>query len=260
MNAYQHFRKDEQGFVDYVLDVVEQVDRQYITRFTDFLDPREQFIFTSLIGKDERFNLIPAFENDATERQMYGLSPYYESIDVEDFPYHVLEASYPVKFVSIEHPDLLGAFLSLGISRKKLGDISIDEDSGIIQIVVGADISAFVMQELTQVKKAHVQFSPVDKSTFSIQSAKWKDFETTVSSLRLDVFVKSVYRMSRSQAKEYIQKGLVKLNFKVVEDPSEPIEPGDLISVRKKGRSRLESIEGQTKKEKYRILYQLMEQ
>lgn len=50
MELYQHFRPEERPFVDNVLNLRDQVERQFMTRFTDFLDPREAHIFESIIG------------------------------------------------------------------------------------------------------------------------------------------------------------------------------------------------------------------
>lgn len=260
MDLYQHFRKEERPFVDSILDMREQVERQFTTKFTGFLDPREAYIFTSIIGNDDRFTLSTLLEDHIHERKMFALSPYYESKDSDDFPVCLLEASYATKFIDIKHPDVLGSFLSLGIDRKKLGDVSIDETLGKIQLLVHEEICPFVINELTQIKKGHVSFKKTSLQNYQPNPSVWTTHQTTVSSLRLDVLVKDIYHMSRKDAQELIEREWVKVNFKVVDFPSFIVEPNDLISVRKKGRARLDSIEGQTKKEKWRILYQRLVQ
>lgn len=260
MELYQHFRPEERPFVDNVLDLRDQVERQFMTRFTDFLDPREAHIFESIIGNDDRFNVTCLFGDNQVERTMYALSPYYESVEDDDFPVCLLEATYPAKFVDVKHPDVLGSFLSLGIDRKKLGDITIEEATGTIQLLVHQDICPFVLREFTQVKKAQVAFIEAPLITYRPHPSTWTTHQTTVSSLRLDVLIKDMYQMSRKDAKALIEREWVKVNFKVVDSPAFTVEPNDLISVRKKGRARLSSIEGQTKKEKWRILYQRLVQ
>lgn len=110
MDIYQHFRKDEQPFIDQVLSWREQVERQYILKYSDFLDPREQYIYQSIIGQDEEINLHFFGGIEGTERKQALLAPYYETVSNESFPIDILTASYPVKFVNIEHRDVLGAF------------------------------------------------------------------------------------------------------------------------------------------------------
>ncbi|WP_017471814.1 RNA-binding protein [Amphibacillus jilinensis] len=258
MDIYQHFRKDEQGFIDQVLNWREQVDRQYIPKCSDFLDPREQLIFRTIIGQDSPFKLTFNGGFEGAERKQALLAPYYEAEDQAVFPIIVLSARYPVKFVNIAHRDVLGAFLSLGLLRKKLGDIVIDVEHGQIQIAVSADIADFVMMQLTSIKKATLQFQTVsDKKKLAIEN-EWDIQETTVSSLRLDVLIKHFYRYSRKEASALIDKGYIKVNFKVVDDSAFLVEPGDVLSCRGKGRSRLDNIIGETKKEKKRIQYALL--
>ncbi len=259
MDLYQHFRPEERPFVDHVLDMRDRVEQQFITLFTDFLDPREAHIFESIIGNDDRFNTCSFGENQV-ERTMYALSPYYATVEDEAFPVCLLEATYPVKFIDIKHPDVLGSFLSLGIDRKKLGDVTIDETTGMIQLLVHQDIAPFVLREFTQIKKAQVMFQEAALSAYRPHPSTWTTHQSTVSSLRLDVLIKEMYHMSRKDAKTVIEREWVKVNFKVVDSPAFIVEPNDLISVRKKGRARLASIEGQTKKEKWRILYQRLVQ
>ena len=49
VNVYQHFRKEEHPFVDFVYGSLEQVDSQYSPYLTDFLDPRQQFILETIV-------------------------------------------------------------------------------------------------------------------------------------------------------------------------------------------------------------------
>lgn len=50
MNIYQHFREEEQSFIDQVIDWILQVENQYTPYLTSFLNPRELFIVQSVIG------------------------------------------------------------------------------------------------------------------------------------------------------------------------------------------------------------------
>ncbi|MYL58698.1 RNA-binding protein, partial [Virgibacillus halodenitrificans] len=41
MELYQHFRKEEQPFIDQVMSWKEDVEQKFEHKITDFLDPRE---------------------------------------------------------------------------------------------------------------------------------------------------------------------------------------------------------------------------
>ncbi|GGM20751.1 RNA-binding protein S4 [Paraliobacillus quinghaiensis] len=256
MEIYQHFRKEEQPFIDQVLSWRDQVEKQYQRRDSDFLDPREQKIYRSLIGNDEQFVLSFFGGTSETERKQAILAPYYETIEEMDFPITLLEATYPTKFMTIEHRDVLGAFLSLGLKRKKLGDVFIND--GLIQLMVSADIESFVKFNLTTIKKASIEWTEKPLHDALKSNDTWLSHTTTVSSLRLDVMMKELYGVSRQNAAQAIQKGLVKVNFRIVENPSFVVEEGDVFSFRSKGRSRLTEVAGQTKKDKWRISFETL--
>ena len=44
----QHFRKDEQPFIETVVGWIREVENTYAPKLTDFLDPRERYIVESL--------------------------------------------------------------------------------------------------------------------------------------------------------------------------------------------------------------------
>ncbi|SDB87767.1 RNA-binding protein YlmH, contains S4-like domain [Pelagirhabdus alkalitolerans] len=258
MEIYQHFRREEQPFIDQILNWKDQVEEQYVTRFTDFLDPREQHIFKSIIGNDESFVLSFSGGVEESERKQAMLAPFYVNASEETFPMTVMQATFATKFITIEHRDVLGSVLSLGLTRKKIGDIVVDQNDGVIQLVVSEDVGDFILMQLTSIKKATVRFKEVEPHEYYPLQNEWKSHETTVSSMRLDVLVKHFYSLSRNQALDVIKKGRVKVNFKQVEDPAFIVAQGDLLSFRGKGRSQLDTILKETKKKKWRIRYRIL--
>lgn len=252
MSIYQHFRKEEHPFIDQALSWKEQVERSYVPKLTDFLDPREQDILTSLIGTNAS-DVVLEFNGGEpnTERKRAIIRPYYEEMTEDMFQLTLLEAAYHQKFVSISHRDVLGAFLSLGMKRKKLGDIYISD--GRIQIIVAAEIAPFVTANLNSIKRAAIHFQEQSFSSLIAKQEKWLESVQTVSSLRLDAVIKEIYRMSRSEAQALIRQERVKVNFRIVDEANFLLQKGDILSVRGKGRSKIIDIHGLTKKEKWRI-------
>ena len=101
MSIYQHFRKFEHVFVDQVLSWMVQVERTYTPYITDFLDPREQQIISSLIGAnhdDIQFAFFGGYEG--SERKRACIAPIYEEIQEETFGVTLLEGRYQQKFIS----------------------------------------------------------------------------------------------------------------------------------------------------------------
>lgn len=252
MDIYQHFREDEHAFIDQVLSWKEQVEDSFIPKLTDFLDPREQQIITSIIGRNNTdLKLHSCGGLQEAERQRVIIAPWYEEISDQDFKLSLLSSTYQEKFITIKHSDVMGAFLSLGIKRKKLGDIFAED--GIMQIITADEIAPYVLMNLNAVKKTNVTFKEQPISSAMHKKQNWAEADKTVSSLRLDVVMKEIYRLSRKEAGALITKKMVKVNFKTVEDGKFQMREGDMISVRGGGRSKLLSINGQTKKDKWRI-------
>ncbi|WP_204499624.1 YlmH/Sll1252 family protein [Aquibacillus albus] len=251
MDLYQHFRKEEHPFIDQVLSWREQVERSFQSKLSDFLNPREQKIFSTIIGKSTDYQLGFFGGAKNAERKRAILAPYYEEISDEDYEITLLEAKYPSKFITLEHRDVLGAFLSLGIKRKKLGELIVRD--GFIQIVVASDIDMYIKVNLTEIKRASVTFEERPITNIVEKNEEWDAHLVTVSSLRLDAVLKEIYHISRQNASAYIEKGWVKVNFETIQNPSFVLEQDDLLSLRGKGRSKITDIHGLSKKEKWKI-------
>lgn len=252
MSVYQHFRKHEHPFVDQVLSWKEHVEKTFSVYVTDFLDPREQEIITSLIGtsnEEIQFSFFGGAMN--AERKRAVIAPFYEEVNEEYFQVALLEAIFPAQFVKIEHRDILGAFMSLGIDRKKIGDILVANDR--FQIVTTVELSSYLKMNLTKINQANIKLIEKPFTELLISNDEWITKNQTVSSLRLDVIIKEVYQMSRKDAHHYIKGNRVKVNFTEIEDPALQVMIGDLISVRGHGRSKVTAINGTTRKEKIRI-------
>lgn len=252
IGVYQHFRKEEHAFIDQVLSWKLSVEQTYQRKITDFLDPREQQIIESLIGQaneDLKMNFYGGGEY--TERKRVVIAPYYEEIDKEAYQLTLLEASYHKKFITLEHRDVMGAFLSLGISRQKLGDIFVGDDY--FQMIVAEEIAPYVMTNLTTVKNATINLKQSPLVALQEKKLDWLESDQTVSSLRLDVVLSEIYNMSRKDAASCLKKNQVKVNFKVVDVGTFQLYEGDLLSLRGKGRSKLVKINGETRKGRLRI-------
>lgn len=252
MSVYQHFRPEEKEFIDQVLNWKDQVENTYAPKLTDFLDPREQLILKSIIGEHSGIlaDLFGGTPN--TERKRALIFPDYYESDEEDFLICLFEIDYPKKFVSIEHPQVLGSLMSLGLKRGKFGDILFEDDR--IQFFVTEEIEEYVRLQLESIGRASVTLNKKPFAEAITADEEWRECSVTSSSLRLDTVISAIYNISRQKSQLFIQQGLVKVNWTLIENPSFECREGDLISVRGQGRSKIMEIEGKTKKEKWRIL------
>ena len=252
MNIYQHFRPEEREFIDQVLNWKDYVDTAYTPKLTDFLDPREQHILKTIIGENGNIKYQFFGGLSETERKRALIMPDYFIPTLEDFQITLFEINYPTKFVTIEHPKVLGTLMSLGLKRGKFGDILIKDER--IQFLVSREINDYIRNNLESIGRATIQLKEAGLEEAIIPENSWVEQSVTVSSLRLDTVISGVHNLSRQKSLSFIQQGLVKINWTLTENPSFECFDGDLLSVRGYGRVKILSIEGKTKKEKWRII------
>jgi RNA-binding protein YlmH len=251
MEIYQHFRKEEHHFIDQVLEWQETVKRQYAPKLTDFLDPREQQIVQSVIGRNEEVYISFFGGAPFVERKRALLyPPYFQPAD-EDYDIALFEVHYPSKFVSLEHRQVLGALMSLGLRRGKFGDILMKEER--IQFLVANEIADYILLHLHAIGKANVSVEKRPLTEIITLEEKWQDTTITASSLRLDAILSQAFHVSRQKIQSFIENGFVKVNWKIVEHAHFECQQGDILSARGFGRCKIISIEGKTKREKWRI-------
>jgi RNA-binding protein YlmH len=252
MNIYQHFRPEERETIDQVLDWKQTVLDTYAAKLTDFLDPREQQIVKLIVGDHSEIRCQFFGGSEHAERKRALILPEFYSYTDDDFGISIFEIEYPRKFISIEHRQVLGSIMSLGLRREKFGDIFMEQDR--IQLVVAREINSYIQMQLTSIGRAKIELKevPLDQ-VLSIQSL-WSEVSTTISSLRLDAVISALYNISRQKSQVLIEQGLVKVNFATTLKTAFECGEYDLISVRGYGRSKIISIEGRTKKDKIRII------
>lgn len=251
MNIYQHFRPEEREFVDQILQWRNDVETTYSPRLTDFLDPREQHILKMLIGENGEVQYKLFGGSYHNERKRAFIMPEYMTSNEDAFQMILFELDYPNKFVTIEHPQVLGTLMSLGLKRGKFGDILVKD--GRIQLFVAKEVSHYIKNNLDSIGKAGVKLKEINLKDAITFDVLWEEFDLTISSLRLDTVVSGIHHLSRQKSQQFIQQGLVKVNWTLIENSSFECGEADLISVRGHGRAKIISMDGKTKKEKWRI-------
>jgi RNA-binding protein YlmH len=251
MNIYQHFRPEERDYIDQVLNWKDYVETHYTPKLTDFLDPREQYILKMLIGEHGEVNYKFFGGSPEVERKRALIFPEYLTVNEEEFQISLFEILYPAKFVTIEHRQVLGTLMSLGLKRGKFGDILIMDDK--CQFFAAKEISDYIIGNVETIGRAGVKLTETGIENALPTSEIWLENDLTVSSLRLDTVISGIYHLSRQKSQLFIQQGLVKVNWSLIENPSFECGVSDMISVRGNGRAKILAIEGKTKKEKWRI-------
>ena len=254
----QHFRKDEQPFIEQAIGWQREVEDRYAPKLTDFLDPRQRFIVKAVIGQSEDLRIESYGRFDEAERERILIAPSYFVATEDDFEIQLFKVTYPTKFVQLKHPDVLGALLSLGMERGKFGDIRIED--GIVQFACGREVADYVRANLTSIAKVKVHVEEITTEPLLMQKEEWVESTTTVSSMRLDVVLATLLNISRQKAQTLVNSGRVKVNWTVREQVAFELQEGDILSARGFGRLKVIATEGRTKKDKIRLQIGRLEQ
>lgn len=248
----QHFRKDEQPFIETAIGWGREVEDSYSPKLTGFLDPRQRFIVEAVAGGTGLLmGTYGAFPE--AERQRVLLYPDYYVPENDDYQITVFAVKYATKFLTLEHRDVLGSMMSIGIDRSKFGDIRIGDDN--VQFAVANELKEYMTANFTSIGKAKVTVEEVGSPADWIGTTEtWTEEMHIVSSLRLDVVIAALATISRQKAATLIHGEKVKVNWTVRDQPAFELNESDMLSVRGSGRFKIIAIEGRTRKDKIRLI------
>lgn len=233
----------------------ELADRAYKENryvFTDFLDMSQLSAFYDM-ERELSYSGVRVFGGaDGTERCMIRFGNA-EALGYDmDFPIVLLHIS-PVqaKFADkLTHRDFLGSVIGLGIERTKLGDIVVVDNTA--YIFVSDTISGYIMESLNYVKHTRVKVELCDEVPAEI-SPKLEEMSLIVSSNRLDAIIAKVYNISRDKSIDLISEGKTFVNGREMTGNAKSLKPGDVVSVRGKGRFLFDGEGAATRKNKLYI-------
>lgn len=249
LNDYRE--KDDKILLSQILDKIEMVEKKNKIEYTDFLDLSQIELVQKFINRIKIENYMSYGGFEQAERKMFVIYP-------EKFNSTVVEKNLSniVQIIRIElpddlkgkytHRDYLGAVIKLGIERKEVGDIIVDSNGA--DIIIDKDVSKFLVENLGSLTR----FS---KSTITVQNIedlrpveiKKEEIEIIVSSLRLDNVISELARCSRNKALDIINTERVFVNFECETKKTKQIKPGDMVTIRGKGRFFIKEIVGQTR-------------
>lgn len=251
MSIFHHFRKEELPFAERALEMLTQVERTQTMRLTDFLDPRQFSIFQSLTSQVSGVAVTANGGYKGAERVRALLHPEYITVEPEDFHLMLVQIKGDQRFVKLEHRDVMGALLHVGLKRDKFGDILMEEAG--CQVVLAKETADFVRMQVTQIHRIPVVLEEISLDQVVLPSIKQTEKMITVSSPRIDAVVGEVYHLSRSKALVPIRAGKLKINWKVEDDPSAHVQAGDIISLAGHGRFQVLELTGPTRSGRIRM-------
>lgn len=175
-----------------------------------------------------------------SERRMIS----FNNINESPFPMKLLKIENTSKFSTLSHRDFLGAILSLGIERNKIGDLLVSEN--VCYLPIHEEIESFIMCNLERISKVKCNVGIFDNFEF-LPKFSFKEEIILISSLRLDGIVSKITNVSRAKAQGMIEQGQVLVNYVKIKDKSYELKGEDRITIRGFGKFILGNSIGNTK-------------
>lgn len=247
----EYKEKEDKMLLAQLLDKIEIVENKNKIEHTDFLDMSQQELVKKFINKINIANYMIYGGFEQSERKMYIIYP-------EKFNEQVVEKNLKniIQIIRIElpedlkgkytHKDYLGAVIKLGVKREKVGDIIVDSNGA--DIIIDRDITKFLQENLgslTRFSKATITVENIENLR-PVEIRK-EELQIIVSSLRLDNVVSELARCSRNKALDIINMERVFINFQNETKKTKQIKPGDIVTIRGKGRFYIKDLVGTTK-------------
>lgn len=237
---------EEQVLMGRLRDLAKRAYEKNIYTYSSFLSLPEQSI---LDGMAKELSFIP-YElfggHEMAERKVVGFGSEELFGYPGRFPVTILKVTPAVeKFgEELNHRDYLGSLMNLGIRRDTIGDILVKGKTGFIFCL--DDVAEFIRENLVKIRHTQVSCEIIEddielKPTLIDESYP-------VSSMRLDVIIAAACKLSRKETLSYFERNEVQLNSRVTTENAVNLKPGDVFSVRGKGKFILESIGGTTKR------------
>ena len=217
---------------------------------SDFLDVHQQTLALELL-KYAPCSYFWSGGYEEAERRRLVMHPEYLAADESWAEIAVLDLRGNFNYSKASHRDYLGAILSAGIKREKMGDILVRDDGA--YVFLAESIATYILNNLPKVKGVSVKAKQITPQEVTFPENKQKELNLTCASLRLDVILAGGFNLSRSQANDLIQAKKVQVNHQEIADNDYRCEEGEIISVRTKGRIKIAEISGNTKKGKIKI-------
>lgn len=254
--------EDDRLFCAHIEDLARQMQRNNLPCFTRFLDGREQSLAAMTLAKlhlpKEQMLFYAGFVGQLPEgvpdvgRRMLGIFPDYLAYG-EEIGKEVLYEQFPICNVALfyraqdglNHRDLLGSLMGLGLRREMIGEILTGDDLAVIFCTQVAQ--ELIVSELTRVGRAGVRIQP-DYCGELPPACRLEYRSGTVSSLRLDCVVSLMLSLSREKSAALIEGGQVNLNFFEQTKISREVCQGDVLSIRGYGRFVVVQIGDKSKK------------
>lgn len=167
------------------------------------------------------------------------------------YPLRIVKISNKSKFHELKHKDYLGAVMSLGFKREKLGDFVVSDNCCFLP--ASTDICSFICDNLNKIGNCPCNVEIMDSSEDIEVNQSFKKLNIISASLRLDCVICKMCNISRSKGENLIEEGKVLIDYFPEESKDKLVDAQSVITIRGYGKFKIVQINGVTKKGKYSV-------
>ena len=230
-----------------VLDKIALAQSRGIPAHTSFLSPSQRICVEKLIAHaGHPRHLFYGGFSEAERTICLFLPDWQEAEDaLFDPPICALRCHFQMGS-DVSHRDFLGSILGLGITREKLGDFLVGEDS--CDILLLPELLDFLQMNLESAGRVKLKIEPIPLDELHIPQLQVKAIRDTVATLRLDAVMSSGFSIARGKASDLISAGRVLHNHRECRKADRSVAEGDVISCRGLGKCVVKTVGGLSKK------------
>lgn len=239
--------------IRHIFDLAEKAYRNNQYTFTDFLNMAQLSDFYDNIAKLPPCGYTISGGYDGAERVIIRFGNEEDLGYSESFPIvYVNIRPVAEKFAdSLNHRDVLGTIMNLGMEREKLGDILIKENR--IWIISTKALAELIVEDITKIKHTTV-YCQIEEKMPEILKPEFENVSVLASSERIDGIVSKLCKLSRNDASKLFIEGKIAINGRSMSNHSYNLKESDVISVRGYGKFIYRGVDRTTKKGKLNIM------
>jgi RNA-binding protein YlmH len=184
---------------------------------------------------------------DEAERRMIAFS----SEDNVFMPIKAICLTNKSKFHTLKHKDYLGAIMSLGIKREKIGDLIVEDSKG--YCAVCEDIATYLIDNLTAI--GHCPCEVTDVIDYhAIPSYSFEERVVVTTSMRADCVICSISGLSRSKSVDLLKTGKVLINYNEIREKDFEVAIPSTLTIRGYGKFKVTDVVGSSGSGRLKIL------
>ncbi|SDG13200.1 YlmH/Sll1252 family protein [Desulfosporosinus hippei] len=136
----------------------------------------------------------------------------------------------------LEHHQILGSLMGLGLRRDLFGDIQVGQSG--FYVATTLEIVPVLLNQWTEAGREKINVS-LSEGIPDLLPGLGEERRITLNSSRLDAVIANAFGVSRSKAQEWITQGKVKKSGLGVSKVETEVQPNDIVSCRGHGRVKL---------------------